>query len=65
VVVEGSLGDLLERRYRSGAHPSSVFGAALSIIVDHGVPVFFCGDRQVACRFVEGLLLRYQRKVSG
>lgn len=65
VVVEGSLEDVLARRYRSGAHPSAVFGAALSIIVDHGVPVFFCGDRQLACRFVEGLLCRYHRKVSG
>jgi ERCC4-type nuclease len=65
VVVEGSLADILARRYRSGAHPSAVFGAALSIIVDHGVPVFFCGDRQIACRFVEGLLCRYHRKVSG
>lgn len=64
VVVEGSLDDVLARRYRSGAHPLSVLGAALSIIVDHGVPVFFCGDRQLACRFVEGLLCRYHRKVS-
>ena len=65
IVVEGSLEDVLARRYRSGAHPSSVFGAALSIIVDHGVPVFFCGDRQIACRFVEGLLCHYYRKAIG
>jgi DNA excision repair protein ERCC-4 len=65
VVVEGSLGDVLAGRYRSGASPSAVFGAVLSIIVDHGVPVFFCGDRQLACRFVEGLLCRYHRKVHG
>jgi ERCC4-type nuclease len=65
VVVEASLEDILARRYRSGAHPSAVVGAALSIIVDHGVPVFFCGDRQIACRFVEGLLRRYHQKVSG
>jgi ERCC4-type nuclease len=65
VVVEGSLEDILARRYRSGAHPNAVVGAALSIIVDHGVPVFFCGDRQIACRFVEGLLCRYHRKVAG
>ncbi len=65
VVVEGSLEDVLARRYRSGAHPSAVLGATLSIIVDHGVPVFFCGDRQLACRFVEGLLSRYHRKVNG
>ena len=65
LVVEGSLEDVLAHRYRSGAHPSAVLGATLSIIVDHGVPVFFCGDRQLACRFVEGLLCRYHRKVQG
>jgi hypothetical protein len=42
-----------------------VFGATLSIIVDHGVPVFFCGDRQLASRFVEELLCRYHRRVCG
>ena len=65
VVVEATLDDVLAHRYRSGAHPSAVLGATLSIIVDHGVPVFFCGDRQLACRFVEGLLCRYHRKVYG
>jgi ERCC4-type nuclease len=65
VVVEGTLDDVMARRYRSGVHPLAVVGAALSIIVDHGVPVFFCGDRQLACRFVEGLLCRYHRKVTG
>lgn len=64
VVVEGSLEDVVARRYRSGAHPSAVLGATLPIIVDHGVPVFFCGNRQLACRFVEGLLCRYHRKVT-
>jgi ERCC4-type nuclease len=64
VVVEATLDDVLAHRYRSGAHPSAVLGATLSIIVDHGVPVFFCGDRQLACRFVEGLLCRYHRKVD-
>ena len=65
VVVEATLDDVMAHRYRSGAHPSAVLGATLSIIVDHGVPVFFCGDRQLACRFVEGLLCRYHRKVHG
>ncbi len=65
VVVEATLDDVLAHRYRSGAHPSAVLGATLSIIVDHGVPVFFCGDRQLACRFVQDLLCRYHRKVHG
>lgn len=65
VVVEGSLEDVLEHRYRAGIHPSSVFGAMLSIVVDVGVPVYFCGDRQIACRFVEESLCRYHRKICG
>jgi ERCC4-type nuclease len=65
IVVEGSLEDILAERYRSGVHPNAILGATLSIIVDHGVPVFFCGDRQIACRFVEGLLRRYHQRVKG
>jgi len=65
VVVEATLEDVVAHRYRSGAHPNSVFGATTAIVIDYGVPVFFCGDRQLACRFVEGLLRRYHRKVSG
>ena len=64
IVVEGSIEDVLEHRYRAGVHPHAVFGAALSIIVDHGIPIYFCGDRQVACAFVEGLLCRYHSKVA-
>ncbi len=62
VVVEASMEDVLLHRYRSAAHPHAVFGAMLSILVDHRVPVFFCGDRQVACRFVEDLLALYHRR---
>ncbi len=64
VVVEASMEDVLAHRYRSGADPRSVFGAALSIVVDHRVPVFFCSDRQIACRFVEGLLSLYHRRTA-
>jgi len=65
VAVEASMDDVLAHRYRSATHPHAVFGAALSITVDLGVPVFFCGDRQIACLFVEGLLTRFHRKVTG
>ena len=62
VVVEASLEDVVAHRYRSAADPRAVFGSVLSIVVDHRVPVFFCGDRQLACRFVEGLLSLYHRR---
>jgi ERCC4-type nuclease len=64
IVVEADLGDILEGKYMSGAHPNSVLGAAISIIVDFGIPVFFCGNRQAACRFVEAYLLRFHKRVS-
>lgn len=65
IVVEAELDDVVAHRYRAGVHPNAVLGATLAIIVDHSVPVFFCGDRQLACRFVEGLLCRYHKKAHG
>ena len=58
VVVEGSLPDITQARYPGGAHPASVLGAMISIIVDYGIPVYLCGDRQHACRFTEDYLRR-------
>ncbi len=64
IVVEANLSDMLAERYRSGAHPNAVLGAVLSIVVDFDIPVFFCSDRQSACRFIEGYLRRVHRMVS-
>ena len=61
VVVEATLAEVLRGSYHSGAHPNSVFGAVISIIADTGIPVYFCSDRQVACRFTQDLLLRLHR----
>lgn len=62
VVVEAGLDDILSGAYRCGAHPASVVGAALSIIIDYGVPVYFCSNRQCACRFTQEYLMRYHRR---
>jgi DNA excision repair protein ERCC-4 len=64
IVVEASFSDVVEHRYRAGVHPNAVQGATWAIAVDHGVPVYFLGDRQLACRFVEGFLLRYHKKAN-
>ena len=58
VVVEANLSDVLAGRYRCDAHPHAILGSALAIAVDFGIPVYFCSSRQVACKFVEGFLLR-------
>lgn len=57
VVVEAGLLDVLQQRYRGEAHPNAVLGSALSIILDFGVPVFFCGNRQAGCHFTQAYLL--------
>jgi DNA excision repair protein ERCC-4 len=57
VVVEAGIDDVLRHRYRSQAHPNAVIGSALSIILDHRIPVFFCTNRQAACHFVQAYLL--------
>jgi ERCC4-type nuclease len=62
VVVEASIEDVLLHRYRMAVHPNSVLGSAIAITVDHRIPVFFCGTRQHACYFVEGLLCRYHKR---
>jgi ERCC4-type nuclease len=62
VVVEADLRDVLTGSYRSDAHPSSIVGAVMSIIVDLDIPVFFCSNRQAARLFVERYLLRCERR---
>ena len=57
IVVEAGVADVLLQRYRGEAHPNAVIGSTLSIILDFGVPVFFCGNRQAACQFVQAYLL--------
>ena len=64
VVVEGSLRDLLTGNYQSGAHPNSLLASAVAIYVNFDIPVFFCGDRQAACRFTEEYLKHIYRKYS-
>ena len=57
VVVEATVADVFQHRYRGGTHPNAVIGNALSIILDYRIPVFFCSSRQAACQFVQSYLL--------
>ena len=62
VVVEAELLDVLGKRYRSEARPEAVVGATLSILLDYGVPVAFCGNRQAACHFTQAFLLAAHKR---
>jgi ERCC4-type nuclease len=57
VVVEAELLDVLGNRYRGEARPAAVVGSTLSILLDYGVPVVFCGNRQAARHFTQAFLL--------
>jgi len=62
VVVEADLLDVLRHRYRGEARPEAVVGATLSILLDYGVPVVFCGNRQAACHFTQAFLLAAHKR---
>lgn len=63
VVVEGSLKDIFSKKYTSGAHPHSVIGASISLMIDYSIPVIFAGDRQHARGFVQRLLINLWEKL--
>ena len=56
VVVEASIQDVLTKKYESDANPDSVLGRAHSIWLDHGIPVFWWGDRVTAIQQAEQML---------
>ena len=64
IVVECDLADVMGKHYRSGAHPNSVLGATLSLMIDHKIPVCFCSDRQLAKTFTEMYLKRVYRRLT-
>jgi len=42
--------------YRSGTHPNAILATSLSVVIDFPIPVFFCSDRQGACRVTPAIL---------
>ncbi len=58
VVVEGTIADVVNRRYRSEAHPNAVLASTNAIFLHYGVPVFFWGDRPHCRQMLEDLLSR-------
>jgi len=62
IVVEASLTDILEHRYKSGVRPVSVIGAAVAVMVKYRVPIIFCGNRQLACHVTHAILQRFVNK---
>ena len=62
IVVEASLKDILDHRYKSDVLPLSVIGATVAIMVEYRIPIVFCGSRQLACHMTKSILQRFASK---
>lgn len=59
VIVEASLEDVEQHRYRMAVHPNALLGSAVAIHMDYGVPVLFAGGREQARNYTHRLLARF------
>lgn len=61
LVIEASVLDVESHAYRSQVKPQSVLGSCVSWQIDHGIPVLWAGNAQLAARMVEKMLVRVHR----
>ena len=64
LVIEGSLSDLANGRYRSKMLPKSAVQSLLAFSVRYHLPIFFCESRQYGQRITESLLCKYARELE-
>jgi ERCC4-type nuclease len=62
IVVEASLSDILEHRYKSGVRPASVIEATISIMLAYRVPIIMASDRQIACHITRSILTKFEKR---
>ena len=64
LVIEASLSDLANGRYRSRMLPKSAIQSLLAFSIRFGLPIFFCESREYGQRVTESLLLKYAREIE-
>jgi ERCC4-type nuclease len=64
LIVEGSLSDIADHKYKSLITPKSVLQSVFALSVRFKLPVFFCDSRRYAARTVESLLQKFIREVQ-
>jgi len=64
LVIEASLSDLINGRYRSQMTPKSVIQSLLAFSIRYRLPIFFCENRKYGQRITESLLLKYAREIE-
>lgn len=64
LIVEGSLSDIANGRYKSNMLPKAAVQSLVAFSVRYRLPIFFCENRQYAQRLTESLLLKYACEVE-
>ena len=64
LVVEASLSDLSNGRYRSEMNPKAAIQSLLAFSIRYGLPIFFVENRRYGARVTESLLLKYAREIE-
>ena len=64
LVVEASLSDLTNGRYRSKMLPKSAIQSLLAFSIRYRLPIFFAENREYGQRITESLLLKFAREIE-
>ena len=64
LVIECSLSDLVNGRYRSEMNPKSAIQSLVAFSIRYRLPIWFCESREYAQRVTESLLRKYAYEVE-
>jgi len=64
LIIEGSVGDVLNQRYLGEVRPNAVIGSLASWSLDHRVRCWFCDDRTSAQQVAYRLLAAADRRLA-
>lgn len=64
LVIEASLSDIVQGRYRSKMTPKSVIQTLVAFSIRYRLPIFFAGDRHAGRMLTESLLCKYVREIE-
>ena len=64
LIIEASLSDLVNGRYKSKMLPKSAIQSLLAFSVRYRFPIWLCGNRAYSERVTEGLLTKFAREIE-
>ncbi len=64
IIVESDLKAVFSEKYRSKAHPMSIVGLFLSLMMDYDIPVLFCSTKPIAAKVALSFLHRAHRRLT-